>query len=190
MHFYQIVQNSLYLSLLAPKNLHPLLFRLACCTQLHMLHSYIRLLVRTSSNSPTLPVIESTFQVPTLNAQPSRSLSSCSQQCALTQCCVAFQPGFTHLFLRRHVGAPIGWYPTSLFELAILLGLTGAIGDPIACQLIWVSSASSPIITPIYAGCPTCYNPPNLSWLNWDRHRICWLAFLDNVKCWIFNCLK
>ena len=56
------IQNTLYLLPLAPQNLRPLLFHLLSCIHAISIH----LFARTSTNSPAVPLSESTFQVPTL----------------------------------------------------------------------------------------------------------------------------
>jgi len=38
-------------------------------------------------------------------------------------------------------------------------------GDPTGCQLICISSTSTPSSPNFYAGCPSVHNLPNLSWL-------------------------
>jgi len=66
------IHNNLNLLPLAPKNLHPLLFHLVSCTRA----TSVYLSARTSTNSLILSESESTFQVPTLNAQLSCSSSN------------------------------------------------------------------------------------------------------------------
>jgi len=107
LHSYYIVTFSIHqsISFASSKESTSFTFHLICCT--HAIS--ICQLARTSTNSPTLPVSELTFQVSTLNAQPSSSLStflpSCSQHCALTQRHAAFWLVPPTSFLHRHMWA-------------------------------------------------------------------------------------
>ena len=105
------IQSSLYLLLLAPKNLQPL--------PLHLVSWILATSTSLSANttsSPAFPVNESTFQVPTRNPQRFRSLSalrsSWTQPSASAQGCAeaeaVFWLGFCTSCWCRHVGAPTG----------------------------------------------------------------------------------
>ena len=97
------IKNSLYLLPIAPKSLQSLLHLVSCTHR-----TSIRLSASASTNSPNRPVSESTFQVPTRKAQPSRSSSPRKgrhkqHKAVLRSGWVSPPPVF-----RRHVGRPRG----------------------------------------------------------------------------------
>jgi len=83
---------------------------------------------------------------------------------------------FTALF-----PGPPGWAGARrklLLDFMVLGRMTRITTDnPGGCHSIWISQQSTYISLPIfYAVCPSCRNPPNLSWLGTDTG-ICWIAY-------------
>jgi len=48
----------------------------------------------------------------------------------------------------------------------------------VGCHLIRPSMSPPPSSTQFYAECPSYHNPPFFI-LAWDRHQICWIAYLE-----------
>jgi len=131
---------------------------------IHVPYSTHDVCANASTSSPALPVNESTFQVPTRNPQPFRSLSalmsSWTQPSALAQGCAAFWLGFPTSCLHRQVGVPTGWYPiivlfpTIIFWTLMVQGKTTEVDTPTVqlgstlSELISEPPQSSPIFTP------------------------------------------
>ena len=125
-----------------------LIFHLVSCI---IICISIRLLARTSTNSSTLPVSESTFQVPTMNAQFIQLISIVLQHCALTHCCAVFWLGFPSPFYIGMWWMIPSFLPCTCYFFWIWLKQrstngSSCTGDPTGCQLIWVFSAPSPLI--------------------------------------------
>jgi len=89
--------------------------------------------------------------------------------CLSTEFCCGFPTSFLH----RHVGAPMGWYPTFVLLRAIFWVLwckwkktEANINNPTGHHNIQTNRCSN-LHHPhhFYTGWPSCRNPPNLYWL-------------------------
>ena len=54
--------------------------------------------------------------------------------------------------------------------------------NPGGCHSIRTNQQSTSIDHPFYAGCPSCRNPPNLSWLGTGTG-ICWITYPRGLLC-------
>jgi len=173
------IQNSLYLLPWAPKNLQPLPLHLA--SWIHPTSTYLS--ANASTSSPALPVNKSTFQIPTRNPQPFRSLSalrsSWTQPSAKAEGYAAFWLGFPTSCLCRHVGSPTGWYPIIVLFPTIIFCILMAQGKITEVDTPTVQLGATPsklISEPPPSSPPFLHQMPFLPQpsqfiLAWDKHR-------------------